>query len=170
MRRRPLLLGAAVLSGVGGSIAWRARRGSDDAEAAGLWQARFDRPGGDVLDMATLRGRPMVINFWGTWCPPCVREMPELDRFQREFASKGWQVVGLAIDNPRAVVEFLARRPVSYAIGLAGFEGSALAERLGNPAQGGLPYTVLFDGQGRRRQSKAGQTDFAQLAAWAGEL
>ncbi len=116
--------------------------------------------------MAALRGRPLLLNFWGTWCPPCVKEMPELDRFARQFKAQGWQVVGLAVDNPKAVREFLARAPVSYAIGLAGFEGSDLARTLGNDASG-LPYTVAFAASGNVLQRKAGATTLDELTRWA---
>ena len=68
-----------------------------------FWQQQFDTPQGTPLAWSALKGRPIVLNFWATWCPPCVKEMPELDRFQREFAAKGWKVVGLAVDGPTPV-------------------------------------------------------------------
>ena len=49
--------------------------------------------------MAALRGKPLVLNFWATWCPPCVNEMPLLDRFHRDQPPSGWQVLG-AGDRP----------------------------------------------------------------------
>jgi thiol-disulfide isomerase/thioredoxin len=167
MKRRALIgagvaLGA-VAAGVGGFV-WRERR--LDEASGGLWTMRFPRPGGGELVMAALRGRPLLVNFWATWCPPCVKEMPELDRFQRDYARAGWQVVGLAVDGPTPVREFLARAPVGYAIGLAGFEGAELSRRLGND-RGALPFTVAFDAGGRIRQRKLGETHYDELAAWA---
>lgn len=116
--------------------------------------------------MATLQGQPLLLNFWGSWCPPCVAEMPELDRFAREMAPAGWRVLGLAVDNPKAVREFLATRPVGYTIALAGFEGADLSRQLGN-TQGGLPYTVAFNAAGQVVHQKAGQTTLAELRSWA---
>ena len=126
----------------------------------------FARPDGGTLVMAALRGQPLLLNFWGTWCPPCIKEMPDLDRFAREFTGRGWQVVGLAVDNPQAVREFLSRSPVSYTIGIAGFEGTELTRRLGN-SQSGLPFTVIFNRAGIIVQRHAGITSLAQLRAWA---
>ena len=116
--------------------------------------------------LADLRGKPLLINFWATWCAPCVREMPEIDRFHREFGPRGWQVLGLAIDSPTPVREFLGRVKVGFAIGLAGLDGTDLVRKLGN-TQGGLPFTVMVDAQGKLMQRKMGETDFKQLAGWA---
>jgi peroxiredoxin len=95
--------------------------------------------------------------------------MPELDRFARAFASRGGRggrVVGLAVDNPTAVRQFLQKTPVSYAIGLAGFDGTELSRALGN-STGALPFTAVFDRQGRVVQRKLGETHFEELQGWA---
>ena len=175
MRRRNWLVAgagaAAAVAGVGWQH-WRetirgAQPGSAGEPAAlTLWTMSFEKPEGGVLSMAKLRGQPLLLNFWGTWCPPCVKEMPELDAFARQFKAQGWRVVGLAVDNPKAVRDFLARSPVSYSIGLAGFEGSDLARTLGNE-QTGLPYTVAFAANGTVLQRKAGATTLDELTRWA---
>ena len=74
-------------------------------------------------------------------------------------------VVGLAIDKPHRWREFLRRAPVSYAIGLAGFEGTELSRQLGNQ-RGGLPFTAFSTRRGVLNQRKLGETDFAELARW----
>ena len=167
--RRGLIVAAGVATGAvaagAGWAVWRRRGGNSEAEE-GFWSASFDTPTGTRLDLATLRGQPLVLNFWATWCPPCVREMPALDRFAREFGPMGWRVVGLAADNVQPVREFLARTPVSYAIGLTGFDGIDLSRRLGN-LSGGLPFTLLFARNGNVAQRRMGETSFDQLAEWA---
>ena len=173
-RRDGLLIGAGAAAAAAG-LGWqhwgetsRSAQPALQAEppAGGLWTMAFEKPDGGRLSMASLRGQPLLLNFWGTWCPPCVKEMPELDRFARQFKAQGWQVVGLAVDNPKAVRDFLARSPVSYSIGLAGFEGSELARKLGND-QSGLPYTVAFAANGTVLQRKAGPTTLDELTRWA---
>lgn len=177
--RRPLLIGAvaAVAAAAGAGLALRQRPGAGSApsdktaataspELEALWPLRFDRPEGGELAMATLRGKPLVVNFWATWCAPCVRELPEFDRFHREFGARGWQVLGLAIDGPTPVREFLGRVKVGFPIGLAGLDGTELVRTLGN-TQGGLPFSVMIDAQGRIAQRKLGETRFDELSAWA---
>ena len=168
--RRALLYGgvaaAAAAAGLGGAW-WREQRAAEwAAQTGGVWDLRFAQPGGGELVMQSLRGRPLVLNFWATWCPPCVKEMPDLDRFQRQFAAQGWQVVGLAIDSPTPVREFLARTPVGYPIGLAGLDGTGLSRRLGNEG-GALPFTAVFNTAGRVVQRKLGETSLEQMQHWA---
>ncbi|MDP1692845.1 MAG: TlpA disulfide reductase family protein [Burkholderiaceae bacterium] len=159
---------AAATAGVGWS-AWRQRGagvGIEASAADALWSSSFDAPDGTRLAMSAFRGQALVLNFWATWCPPCIREMPALDRFARTFAPRGWRVVGLAADAPEPVREFLARTPVSYAIGLTGFAGIELSRRLGNLG-GGLPFTLLFGRDGTPRQSRMGEISYEDLAGWA---
>lgn len=168
-RRRRWALGAGVAvaaaSAGTGLALWRQAARSSKAEAP-LWQMTFDQPSGQPLTLAGLRGHWLVLNFWATWCPPCVREMPALDRFHREFASRGWRVVGLAVDQREPVREFLARTPVSFDIGLAGSGGIGLSRQLGNDS-GGLPFTVLFGRDGTLQRRHLGETSYALLAQWA---
>jgi thiol-disulfide isomerase/thioredoxin len=161
--------GAATGSAAAGSAAADAASPplvASDVVQAGFWAQQFDTPAGGTLSLASLKGKPVLLNFWATWCPPCVKEMPELDRFQKEFAHESWQVLGLAIDGPTPVKEFLAKVPVGFGIGLAGFGGTELAQALGN-ATGGLPFSLLIDAQGRVRHRKMGATNFEELASWA---
>lgn len=179
LKRRPLMIGAvaAAAAAAGAGLAWRrqdagaapgAAAAGAPAELEALWSLRFDRPEGGELSMAALRGKPLLINFWATWCAPCVREMPEIDRFHREFAGRGWQVLGLAVDGPTPVREFLQRVKVGFPIGLAGLDGTDLVRSLGN-TQGGLPFSVMVDARGRIAQRKLGETRFDELSAWAGK-
>ena len=159
---------AAAAAGVGGYLLQRrfARADPADAASAELWTLDFETPGPNRLAMASLRGKPLVLNFWATWCPPCVREMPALDRFAREHSARGWQVLGLAADNAEAVRKFLAVTPVGFAIGLTGFAGIDLSQRLGN-GSGGLPFTLIFGREGQVLERHSGETRYEQLANWA---
>ena len=74
-------------------------------------------------------------------------------------------MVGLAIDQPSSVRQFLARTPVRYPIGLAGLDGTDLVRKLGNTS-GGLPFTVLLGPDGALRQRRMGKLSRADLDAW----
>lgn len=146
-----------------------AASGPDGDATAALWSLRLEQPDGGTLVLAERRGRPLLVNFWATWCPPCVRELPQIDQFAREQAARGpagWQVVGLAADAAGAVRTFLARTPLSFPVGLAGFGGITLAQQLGN-AQGGLPFTIAFDADGKLIHRKLGETHLQELRDWA---
>ncbi len=172
--RRSLLLFGAVAVGAaaaGGGLAWWRLKPGPPAEGAlaALWGQSFQTPAGESLAMTDLRGQKILLNFWATWCPPCVEEMPLLDRFHRENTASGWKVVGLAIDQPSSVRSFLARIPVTFPIGLAGLGGTDLVRSLGNES-GGLPFTVVIDEKGQIRQRKMGQVTPADLSAWKSGL
>jgi thiol-disulfide isomerase/thioredoxin len=167
---RRWLLGGVAVAAMAGGVWWSTRR-STGAEGApeGFWGLSFDSPSGPPLALAALRGRPLLVNFWATWCAPCVREMPQIDRFFVNHAAKGWQVIGLAIDGPTPVRAFLKQVKIGFPIGLAGLDGTELVRQLGNEA-GGLPFTVAFDAAGRIVRRKLGETHYEELAGWAREL
>jgi len=175
-RRMMVAVGlAAGAAGVG--VAWWRGRAAGTPDGAPpptagshpVWSLTLARPEGGELALASLRGRPLLLNFWATWCPPCVREMPEIDRFARQFGPNGWQVVGIAVDQAQPVRDFLARNAVGYPIALAGFDGVALSRQLGNDG-GGLPFTVALDAAGKVVRKHVGETRFETLAAWVAEM
>lgn len=170
-RRRAL---AALLAAAGvGGLSWLGLRAlapssgegaASEAEQA-LWQQRFQSPGGAEWAMQSFHGQRLVVNFWATWCPPCIAELPLLEGFYQQNAASGWQVVGLAVDKPAAVRSFLARTPLHFPIGLAQEGGSALARSLGN-LSGGLPFTVVLGRDGRVLHRKIGQLKAPDLQHW----
>ena len=168
-RRRWLYGAAAAVVAAGGAgwaaLAWRQGQTSAAAVPAGLWQQSFPTPEGGVLDLQALRGQPLVLNFWATWCPPCVAELPLLSSFSRENAANGWQVLGIAVDQAAAVRAFLTRVPVDFPVALAPQGGIALSRSLGNLA-GGLPFTVVFGADGQVRHRKMGQVTPQDLQGW----
>ena len=162
-RRRALYAGVAAAAALGGAglAWWRLQPRAVQA----LWTQAFDTPEGAQLAMGAFAGKPLLLNFWATWCPPCVEELPLLNTFHRENKANGWQVVGLAIDQPSSVRKFLARLPLDFPVGLAGLGGSELGRSLGN-LTGGLPFTVVFGAEGRVLHRKMGQVTPQDLQKW----
>ena len=170
-RRTAMYAGVAALAAIAGAgVAWKRQAGQVAGDIAAnvmqaFWSAEFDTPTGESLPMTIFQGHPLVINFWATWCTPCIEEMPLIDAFFHENKEKGWQVLGLAIDQPSRVRQFLSQFPVRYKIGLAGLNGTELAKKLGNDV-GGLPFTVVLDGQGRLIQRKVGKLMPNDIEKW----
>jgi thiol-disulfide isomerase/thioredoxin len=120
-----------------------------------------------VVRLADFRGKPLLVNFWATWCPPCVEELPLLNAFHRTHKDKGWQVLGLAVDQPSAVRGFMQKLPLNFPVGMAGFAGTELSRSLGNPS-GALPFSVVFDASGTLVHRKIGKVSETDLSQWAG--
>ena len=159
---------AVAAAAAGAGFAWW--RSQPKAMESGVeqqfWSQSFETPDGKPVQMSALKGRPLLVNFWATWCPPCVKELPMLSEFAAKQGSKGIQVIGLAVDKPEAVLRFLQRQPVQFPVAMAMQGGLGLSRALGN-LQGGLPFTVLFDDKGQVRQRKIGELSGEDLANWA---
>jgi thiol-disulfide isomerase/thioredoxin len=131
-------------------------------EVQAFWGMGFEKPEGGELSMQAFKGRPLLVNFWATWCPPCIEEMPTLDKLQAEFKTQNVLFVGIGIDSPSNIRQFLEKTPVSYPIVIGGLEGSNISKQMGN-AQGALPYTVIINTQGKATSSKLGKISEEEL-------
>jgi len=167
-RRRWLFASVAgTAAAAGAGLSWW-QSGSTDGSATPVlpfWDMAFPTPDGENLAMRRFFGQTLLLNFWATWCPPCIEEMPLLDRFHAQNNANGWHVLGMAVDQAPAVRRFLTQTPVQFPITLAGMSGVELSRTLGNQS-GGLPFTVLFDRTGRIVQRKMGQVTPQDLQAW----
>lgn len=170
--RRSVLIAAAAGAGLAGaSLAWFRQAASPNADSnasADIWQVQAPTPSGAFLKLSDFKGKPLILNFWATWCPPCIEELPLLSGFHAQH-QKTWSVLGLAADQPSSVTKFLERMPLQMPIGIMGLEATNLSRQLGND-RGGLPFTVAFDSQGNAVRRKIGQITSSDLDQWIKEV
>ena len=170
LRQRRLLLAvtgaSAALAGLGYAW-WRSTESSVTEPVPGFWMLQGDTPGGEILRAESFRARPLLVNFWATWCPPCIDELPLINAFYRENRANGWQVLALAVDRLAPVQSFLGQHPLDFPVGMAGLSGTDLGRSLGN-LTGGLPFTVVVGRGGAVLQRKLGRLSAGDLDAWRG--
>jgi thiol-disulfide isomerase/thioredoxin len=109
-------------------------------------------------------GKVLVLNFWATWCPPCLSEIPRFVETQERLRESGVQFIGIAVDQVEDVRAFVAGQPVNYPLLIASPEVLKLSVQLGNRLEV-LPFTVIFDQHGRRVHSQVGELSAEELAA-----
>jgi len=173
------LVAGAVAAGAG---VWWARRGATPPIAtappgpgAGAFAGEGPLPqplqtvDGRTLSNADVAGRSVLLNFWAPWCPPCLKEMPEIDRFARSEAGRGTLVIGVAVDERANVDRYLAEHPVGFPIAVVGYPGLAWVRRLGNDASA-LPFSAVYDRSHKLVQRKIGPTSEAELSGWTKQL
>ena len=118
--------------------------------------------GGKTLDIEALKGKPVVINFWATWCPPCIREMPDLANLARELGDDA-AIIGIAADSEPHVQKFTEKTPgIDFPLLMAGYKALNLSKQWGNE-KGGLPFTVVLDAQGQIHWRHSGALDIEAL-------
>lgn len=127
-----------------------------------LGQRRPDFELGDIhgatVSAADFDGKVMLVNFWASWCKPCTEEMPMLTRLQQSYASRGVQIVGIALDDPRKAREFASAMTLNYPILVGSIDTILAGRQYGNRA-GMLPYSVLVGADGIVRWVHLGALD-----------
>jgi thiol-disulfide isomerase/thioredoxin len=154
------LIVAAILSVTLGFLLYQETRPTPTIALADF---TLSTPHQEALRLDALGGQPLLINFWATWCPPCIEELPVLNKFAENPGNSSLRVIGIALDDPKAVAAFLKDTPLSYPV-LLGDHGQAdrLSAALGN-REGVLPYTVLLDAAGHVRATHFGGMNAAEL-------
>ena len=117
---------------------------------------------GQIVSAERFDGHLLLVNFWATWCDPCVEEMPMLAQLQRDFADRGLAVVGIALDEPDRARTFAEALGIDYHLLFGLADAMVVGRRYGNHS-GMLPYSVLVDADGIIRWTRLGVLDRAQV-------
>lgn len=132
------------------------------AETSPLPEFMLPDLSGHNRSVSEWKDKILVINFWATWCPSCREEMPDLVALQEQYAARGLQVIGIALEDKEPVEEYLDFIKINYPTLVAGDQGMALSAQLGNRAEA-IPYTVVVDRQGMIRDRHLGKFSKPEL-------
>ncbi len=156
----PVLLTFVIMAGCSGEPPKRSQANEQSPPKVGEWgdAPDFTLPdleGGDFT-LSSLKGKVIVVNFWGTWCPPCRREIPDFISFYDEYQDKGVEIVGVALerDEGLAVRSFVKEIGIDYTVVL-GDQG--VTRRYGGIRA--VPTTFIIDGSGNIHQKHVGAID-----------
>lgn len=167
MNRRQFLLGGiiAVIAAASGALIanWRTSLSSASDEAVkALFEREWFSPDQKPISTENWKNKVLVVNFWASWCPPCIEEMPTLDKIQGENDPKKVLIVGIGIDSPSNIRQFIENTIISYPIVLGGLGGNEINKMLGNPS-GALPFTVIINPKGEITGRKLGKISEDEL-------
>jgi len=167
LARKVLLILVALLALGAGYLISREQRSAalDSAAVEELLSLSLEDASGKRQALRQWRGKLMVVNFWATWCPPCLKEIPGFSRLQRKLSERGVQFVGIGIDSPDKIREFAGNAPVSYPLLIGAADTLGVARKLGNRSDG-LPYTVVLDRKGGLLATRLGEWNEADLEAF----
>ena len=172
-----MLAAAGALSGLAGYAVHRWAGGASESRndpatttavatpAAGidaLWAAQFSSLDGATVRFASFRGRPVVVNFWASWCGPCLEEMPDFQKASQTEVGSKIAFVGIGIDYAKKMRPFADKLKITYTLLESGAQGLDLLKAVGN-SSGALPFTLLLDRQGRAAGRKLGKMSYAEL-------
>lgn len=159
-----------VLALIGGFVVTTvATRNTESSAAERLYAASMHDARGQSQALSQWQGRYLVVNFWATWCAPCVKEMPELDLVQRQYARRNVTIVGIGIESEDKVRQFRDRLGLDLTLLAGGYGALSLARGFGDD-QGVLPYTVMLSTKGEVLHTRAGALQPGQLQAWLAAL
>ena len=166
--RHLIVVAVAVLAAVAGFLVSRGTSDPaptaqvDPAAGNAILALALPDSHGELQALQQWRDRVLVVNFWATWCPPCLTEIPDFAAVSRGFADSPVQFVGLAIDKAESVRKFGEEHNVPYPLLIGTPQTLGLTTALGNAVQA-LPYTIIFDRAGKIAHIKLGTLNRTEL-------
>lgn len=166
MKQNTLIIIAAIVAGATGLFAQHFLHSKPlpVAAPASLLSTQLPDLSSQPHQLAEWRGKILIINFWATWCPPCLKEIPEFMRLQTQFADKNVQFVGIAVEEKLAVLDYNATAKINYPILIAGNAGIGISKAWGNVISS-VPFTVVLNPQGQIIYRQLGEVNQEELLA-----
>lgn len=162
MKKTGLFIIVALLALVGGITAKELLSKTVQSNPAPLPDFNLPDVSGNPHRISEWQGKIRVINFWATWCTPCRKEIPEFIALQEQYAARGLQFIGIAIDDQDAVKEYLATIKINYPMLIGDVNGIGLAHQLGNSIDA-VPFTIIVDRKGQIIHQHPGEFSKEQI-------
>jgi thiol-disulfide isomerase/thioredoxin len=154
-----------------GALLFAACSSAQSAPAGGVPQLREVDVGGFHDAMRAQRGHPVIVNFWATWCGPCIEEFPDVVKGAQKWRSRGVRFVSISADDPKDLAKVKKTlekfgAPFDAVLIANAKAGPAIIEDVDADWSGALPTTFLYDANGARKERRVGAVDAALLAKW----
>ena len=117
---------------------------------------------GNIRNIRDWEGQIVLLNFWATWCPPCLEEIPDFIDVQEQMENRGLQIVGIAVDDEDSVRQFATDMEMNYPVMAGEMEAIELSQKYGNTI-GGLPFSVIIDKNGKVTHTITGELSKKRL-------
>ncbi len=148
MKNKLILVAAALLSLSAGMLfKYYQIQQTEQQPSSPLLSIRLPDSEGKLRDLSEWQGNILIINFWATWCPPCLKEIPEFIKLQNELRDKHVQFIGIALEDQATIVSFLQKNPINYPVLIGGDAAISLSQQLGNLVNA-VPFTIIVDTNG----------------------
>lgn len=165
--RYKIALAVIALAAAGAGVLMGSQRssrtgGGEAADTTTLINLTMADPDGNPQSLVQWRGKVLAVNFWATWCAPCLEEMPEFSLVSKEYAARGVQFVGISIDTADNVRKFNSRLQVSYPLLIGQNDAMQTSVALGNRLMA-LPFTAILSRNGKLVHHKLGRMRAPEL-------
>ena len=166
MKKNIVFFGAIALIFTALGIFWGNRQHQaqalENAAVSRLLEQTLPDTSGKPQALGQWKNKTLIVNFWATWCTPCVDEMPELSALQAEIAPAQIQIIGIGVDSAANIAEFAAKYKIAYPLYTGGMGAAELSRHFGNKA-GALPFTVVIGRDGQVRKTYLGRLNMKEL-------
>lgn len=141
--KQSLIISIAAILALSAGIATQINL-SSPSTASTLTEFKFPDITGKIRSSKEWQGKILLINFWASWCPPCIKEIPEFIQLQKQLGQQNIQFIGIAVEDRDSALSYTNIDSINYPILIAAEKGITLAQQLGNHINA-IPFTLVVD-------------------------